>query len=107
MSDGALWATIVGLSLVTLATRAAILYLPARVRLPSRLQRALRYAGPCILMAIVVPDLLRHDGAVDLGADNIRLLASLAAVAVFFITRSAAIMIATGLLALTVLRHVT
>ena len=104
MSGLPLWILIVALSAVTLFTRAAMLFLPPGVRLSSRVQRALRYAGPCILMAIVVPDLLRHHGAVDLGLDNIRLMAALVAVAIFVVTRSAPLTILVGLLALTALR---
>jgi branched-subunit amino acid transport protein len=104
MSDARVWPIIVALSCVTLATRAGMLFLPAWLRLSPRLQRALRYAGPCILMAIVVPDLLLHDGRIDLALDHHRLYAALVAIAVFLATRSAALMIVVGLLALTALR---
>jgi len=104
MSGMALWSIIIALSCVTLATRAGVLFLPPWLRLSPRLQRALRYAGPCVLVAIVVPDLLQHGGRVDLALDNIRLYAALVAVAVFLATRSAALMIVIGLLALTALR---
>jgi len=104
MSGSELWLTLVGLSLVTLVTRASMLFLPTRLQPTPRVQRALRYAGPCVLVAIVIPDLLRRDGAIDLGFDNIRLLASLFAVLVFFVTRSALLTILLGLFALTALR---
>ena len=106
MSDVGLWSIIVALSCVTLATRAGVLFLPAWLRLSQRLQRALRDAGPCILVAIVVPDLLRHDDHLDLALDNVRLYAALVAVAVFIATRNAALMIVIGLLALTALRQI-
>ena len=104
MSTVELWVVIIGLSGVTLLTRASMLFLPPRLQLSLRLQRALRYAGPCILMAIVVPDLLRHDGAISVGFDNIRLVAALVAVAAFFVTRSAPVTIVIGMLCLTALR---
>lgn len=106
MSGFDLWLTIVALAGVTLFTRSATLFLPAGIELSPRVQRALRYAGPCILMAIVVPDLLRHDGAIDLGPDNRRLMAALVAVATFVVTRSAPLTILVGLLVLTGLRLV-
>jgi branched-subunit amino acid transport protein len=107
MSAIEIWITIVAMAAVTLATRASMLFLPERVQLPPRVQRALRYAGPCVLVAIVAPDLLRHEGHVDLGFDNIRLIASLVAVAVCLVTRSALLTIVFGLLALTALRLFT
>lgn len=107
MSGLALWSTIIGLAVVTLLTRVVVLFLPARFQLSPRLQRALRYAGPCVLMAIVVPDLVFHDGTLDAGFDNQRLHAALVAVVVFLATRSAALMIGAGLLTLTALRLLT
>jgi len=107
MSAVETWITIVAMAATVLATRAGMLFLPERVRLPPRVQRALRYAGPCVLVAIVVPDLLRHDGRIDLGFDNIRLMASLIAVVVCLVTRSVLLTIVFGLLALTALRLLT
>jgi branched-subunit amino acid transport protein len=107
MSTLEIWLTIVAMAVTVLLTRAGMLFLPERVRLPPRVQRALRYAGPCVLVAIVVPDLLRHDGHVDLGFDNIRLMASLVAIVVCLVTRSALLTIVFGLLALTALRLLT
>ncbi len=104
MNSLTLWTTIVALAAVTLTTRVVVLFLPTRLRLSPRLQRALRYAGPCILMAIVVPDLLHHGDAIDVGLDNRRLYAALVAVVVFLATRSAALMIVAGLAVLTALR---
>jgi branched-subunit amino acid transport protein len=104
MSAIELWIAIVALAGVTLVTRASMLFLPARIQLPPRLQRALRYAGPCVLAAIVMPDLLRRNGAIDIGLDNIRLVAALVGVVVFLMTRNAVMTIVAGLVALTVLR---
>ena len=104
MSPLELWITIVAMAATVLLTRSGMLFLPERVKLPPRLQRGLRYAGPCVLVAIVVPDLLRHQGHVDLGFDNIRLMAAIVAIAVCLATRSALLTIVFGLLALTALR---
>lgn len=107
MSPFDTWITIIAMAATVLLTRSGMLFLPERVKLPLTVQRALRYAGPCVLVAIVVPDLLRHEGHVDLGFDNIRLMASLVAVAVCLATRSALLTIVFGLLALTALRLLT
>lgn len=104
MSELAIWITIIGLTGVTLLTRAGFLLLPQRYALPPRLQRALRYAPACALIAIVVPDLMTSHGALALSFSNIRLLAALIAVPVFLVTRNMLATIAAGMLALTVLR---
>lgn len=104
MSATEVWLTIFGMCAVVLTTRASMLFLPARFVLPPRAQRALRYAGPCVLVAIVVPDLLVHEGRIDASFDNIRLVAALVAVGTFYLTKSALATIVVGLLALTALR---
>lgn len=104
MTTVELWTTLVGLALVTLVTRASMLFLPVRLQPGPRVQRALRYAGPCVLIAIIGPDLIRHDGAIDFGFHNIRLMAALVATVTFLVTRSALMTILMGLVALTALR---
>ena len=104
MSALELWLTIVALAAVTLITRAGMLFLPARIKLGPSVQRALRHASPCALAAIVVPDLLRHQGAVDVGFDNLRLYAALVAIVIFLASRNPLLTIASGLLAFTAFR---
>ena len=104
MSEIAIWITIIGMTGVTLLTRAGFLLLPQRYALPPRLQRALRYAPACALVAIIVPDLMTSHGALALSLSNIRLLSALLAVPVFLATRNMLATIGAGMLALTVLR---
>ena len=70
----------------------------------ARLQRALRYAPACALIAIIVPDLMTSNGALALSTHNIRLIAALISVPVFLATRNMLTTIVVGMLALTALR---
>ncbi len=77
-----LWLTILGMTAVTFAERAAFLLLPARVQLPEWLRRALRYVPAAVLTAIWAPELLLRDGVLNLAPGNERLLAGAVAIAV-------------------------
>ena len=71
--------------------------------LPPAVQRALRYVPPAALTAIILPALLRPDGALEVGPGNTRLIAGLAAGLVAWRTRSALLTIAVGMLLLWIL----
>ncbi len=57
-----LWLTFILAGLATTLPRASFIILGSRVRLPSVVQRALRYAPAAALAAIVVPDVLVVSG---------------------------------------------
>lgn len=98
------WLAIVLLALSTLLTRSAMLLVGERLRLPARLNAALRYAPACALTAIIVPDLLFAGGQLQLHLDNFRLMAGLIAIGVFAATGSTIGTIAGGMVAFWVLR---
>ena len=104
MSAIAIWSVILGLTLITVATRSAFLVLGERVALPSRLQHALRYAPACALMALIAPELLLIDGEVAVSFANPKLVAGVAAGAVVLTTRSMITAMTVGMLAFTALR---
>lgn len=79
IDDGTLWLVFLLIALATTLPRAGFIVLGNRVSLPGTLQRALRYAPAAALAAIVVPDVLVVDGAID--ALNPKLAAAIAAVA--------------------------
>ena len=56
--DAMLWLTFALIGLATTLPRASFIVLGGRVRLPSVVQRALRYAPAAALAAIVAPDVL-------------------------------------------------
>ncbi len=105
MSTTEIWLSILGLTLITHLCRTTFFVLPARYQLPQRLQRALRYAPACALIAIVTPDLmLTPTGDLNLSLHNYRLIAAVLAAGLFYYTRKLWLMIIVGMTVFTVLR---
>lgn len=104
MSELWTWVAIAGVTLSTFITRAGLLLLGERVRLPAVVDQALAYAPACALAAIVVPDLAIAGGEVRLDPGNFRLLGALVAAAVYVATRSFVVTIAAGMAVFTALR---
>jgi branched-subunit amino acid transport protein len=104
MNDAVVWAVIVGLTAVTVATRSAFLVLGRRYTLPPRLLHALRYAPVCALMALIAPELALEHGALALSLANPKLLAGLAAAAIMLATRNMIVAMTVGMLGFTALR---
>jgi branched-subunit amino acid transport protein len=86
--------------LVTFATRLSFIALLGRVETPRLLSRALRFVPPAVLSAIIFPELVVREGALDLSLGNQRLLAGLVASLVALRTRNVLLTIATGMAAL-------
>lgn len=105
-TDLYVWFAIALLALSTLVTRSGMLLLGTNLKLPPRVDSALRYAPACALAAIIVPDLLFSHGHLHLGFDNFRLLAACMAIGVFAVTRSTIGTIVGGMLAFWLLRAV-
>jgi len=85
---------------VTFALRASFLLLPERVALPHVMRRALRYVPAAVLTAIWAPELVIHQGQIDLSLDNARLFAGAVAIAAAWYFRLTYVTIAAGLLTL-------
>ena len=85
-ADATLWLTFVLIGLATTLPRASFIVLGGRVRLPSVVQRALRYAPAAALAAIVVPDVLVVGG--DFAPLNPKLAGVIAAVAAAILSRN-------------------
>jgi len=86
--------------LVTFGIRLSFIALLGKVELPPALSRALRFVPPAVLSAIILPEMLVRDGAVDLRPGNARLLAGLVAALVAWRTRNVLLTIAVGMAAL-------
>lgn len=84
--DYSLWLTLILIGLATTLPRASFIVLGARVKLPSVVQRALRYAPAAALAAIVTPDLLLVAG--ELQPFNPKLVAAAVAVAAALLSRN-------------------
>lgn len=75
------WLAILWLTLATILTRCSFFLLGRHaVRLPPKLQYALRYAPAAALAAIVAPDLLLANGELAMSWSNPKLMAGLGAV---------------------------
>lgn len=74
---------IVGLAIVTVLTRASFFMLPARFELPDLVERALRYAPACALVAIIVPSVLTRDHQVFVSVRNYQMWAVVLGTLVF------------------------
>jgi branched-subunit amino acid transport protein len=83
------WLLIAVMAMVTLVLRVSFIGLMGRVdRVPDPLQRALRFVPSAVLAALVVPALIRPDGALDVALGNHRMLAGAVAALVAWRTES-------------------
>ena|SRR5687768_18513976 len=105
LTDIAMAAVVLGLTLSTLITRTSFLVAGSRLRLGHRVEVALRYAPVCTLSAIIVPDVLLHGGATpDLDPFNPRLIGVLAAGVWLCWSRNLVGCLVTGMVAYTLAR---
>jgi len=95
-----LWLTICGMGLVTFAIRLVPILALDRMAIPIRLRRALRYVPPAVLSAIIFPELLLLENALDLSLGNERLLAGVLALLVAWFSKNILLTIAAGMAAL-------
>lgn len=107
MSAPEVWITIILLTLATILTRGSFFLLGNRVKLPPKVQHALRYAPAAAMAAVVIPDLVTTGGSVNLSlTTNPKLLAGLGAALFFVATRRLLGTIVAGMALFTVLRLV-
>ncbi len=88
MSELEIWLCFGLITLATVVTRSGLLLAGRSLVVPARIESALRYAPACALSAIIAPDLLLADGQLQLGLGNPRLLAGVAGIAIFMLSRS-------------------
>lgn len=99
-----LWMTVIGMGIVTYATRIALIAGWEQVKIPSLLKRGLHYVPPAVLSAIIFPELLRPGGDFDLSLGNVRLLAGLFAAVIAWRTKNVLLTIGGGMAALWLLQ---
>lgn len=100
MSQLEIWGVIVGGTIVTYLTRLSFLLLLPADRLPRFAQRALTYAPPSVLAAIILPEVLLGPDGLALSPTNPRLLAATTAAVVAWRTKSTWLTMLLGMLAL-------
>lgn len=95
-----LWLTMVAAGLMTFATRLSFILLLERLTLPAWFQRSLRFVPLAVLSAIVLPELVNPNGALDLSLRNPQLISGLLAILVAWRTRNVILTILLGMAAL-------
>ena len=99
-----IWLVLIAAGLITYAIRLSFILLFGKLDISPRLRRALRFVPPAVLSAIIFPELLFREGALDFSLGNARLLAGLVAALVAWRTRSVLLTIFIGMLVLLALQ---
>ena len=97
MTDLAMFATVVGMGLVTYLVRLAPIALFTRLKLPTWAHQTMRYVPVTVLTAIIIPELLRPAGQIDVSLGNARLLAGLVGILVAWRTRNVLLTVVAGM----------
>lgn len=105
MDQTLIFATIVGMALVTYVPRAAPLIALASRNLPPVVVRWLGFVPTAVLSAMLAPCLLMQDGAVSLSVDNLFLLAAVPTFLTAIFTRSFFGSVAVGMVLVAAGRH--
>ena len=99
-----LWLTILVAGLVTYALRLSFIIAHGRVEMPAWFTRALSFAPVAVLSAIILPELVTQNGAVNLSLGNVRLLAGVVAGLIAWRTKNVWLTIAVGMILLFLLQ---
>lgn len=92
-----IWFVMVGLGLLTFLTRLSFIALHNRWTPPELFRRALHFVPVAVLTAIIVPELIMHNGSLDLTPLNPRLIAGLVAIFVAWRWKNTVLTILSGM----------
>jgi branched-subunit amino acid transport protein len=92
-----IWLIMLGAGLVTFTTRLSFIALIGDREVQPQLIRILRFVPAAVLSAIIFPEVLMREGALDLSLENPRLLAGLAAALTAWATRNVVLTIIVGM----------
>ncbi len=95
-----IWLIFLLIALGTFSMRYSFIYLLGRYELPATFRRALRFVPPTVLVAIVLPALVRGPNGVDFSFNNARLVAGLLACVVAYRSKNVLLTLAFGMVAL-------
>jgi len=95
---------ILGLAVITVATRGFFLYPERDLPLPAWLKQGLRYAPLAALAAVIAPEIVMQQGHLITTVKDARLYATLAATVYFFWRRGILGTIVTGTVVMVALR---
>jgi len=94
------WLMIFVAGAVTFLTRASFIFLLDRVKMPDWFWRGLRFVPVAVLSAIILPETVTRNGALDLSWRNPQIIAALLAVLVAWRTRNILLTILAGMIGL-------
>lgn len=100
------WLVIIAMGVVTYALRLSLIGALGRLEVPPFFSRTLRFVPPAVLSAIILPELLRPGGALNLSPLNARLLAGVLAALIAWRTKNVVVTIAVGMAALWIMQKV-
>ena len=100
-----IWIVMIVVGLLTFLTRLSFILLLERWQAPPIIQSALRYVPVAVLTAIIVPELVVVDDALDFSLGNARLIAGMIAALVAWRGKSALWTIMAGMAAFLVLNN--
>jgi branched-subunit amino acid transport protein len=99
-----LWLTLLAMGLVTYTIRLSLIGVFGDLQPPPLVTRALRYVPPAVLSAIILPELVRPDGPIELSLTNARLVAGVVAALIAWRTKNVLATIGVGMVTLWVLQ---
>jgi branched-subunit amino acid transport protein len=94
------WITIIISGLITFAIRLSFIVVLGQMKVPETFTRALRFVPAAVLSALILPDMLRPGGELNLSIGNPRLLAGLVAGLVAWGTKNILLTIIAGMASL-------
>lgn len=95
-----IWLVMIIGGLITFGMRFSLIYLFGKLEIPETMRKALHYVPPAVLSAIIFPELLIRNGALDISLTNTRLLAGLVAIITAWFSRNTLVTILVGMAAL-------
>jgi branched-subunit amino acid transport protein len=100
-----IWLIMIAGGIITFGLRLSFIALVGERKIPATVIRILRFVPPAVLSAIILPEMIIRQGAVDLSPGNPRLLAGLAAALVAWRTKNIVWTIFIGMAVLLVLER--
>jgi branched-subunit amino acid transport protein len=95
-----IWITIIISGLLTVAIRLSFILVLGRMKVPDSFTRALRFVPAAVLSAIILPEMVRPGGELNISIANPRLLAGLVAGLIAWRTKNILLTIIAGMGAL-------
>lgn len=92
-----LWLLFIILGIGNFLLRFSFVYLFGKVKLSQGLRRALRFVPPTVLLSLIMPAVLRHQGSLDLSLNNPKFYAGIVAGLIAYKTRSVLLTLIVGM----------